>query len=302
MDIAITGSSGLIGSELVRQLSARGDRWVRVVRRAPASSDEIRWDPAAGTIDAAGLEGVDAVVNLAGENIAARRWSDAQKARIVDSRVKGTTLLASTLASAQKPPLALVSGSAIGFYGSRGDEALDERSPRGSGFLSDLVHQWEGAAHLAQEAGIRVAFARTGLVLSKEEGALVPLLRLFRLGLGGRLGPGTQWWSWITLEDEVRAIVHLIDHDITGPANLVSPEPVTNAAFTKALASALHRPAFLPVPSFGPKLVMGSELADELIFASQRIAPMVLVDSGFIFSHHELSEALDSVLHPGGHH
>jgi uncharacterized protein (TIGR01777 family) len=296
MDIAITGASGLIGSELARLLSERGDRVLRLVRRAPTSSDELRWDPTQGTIDSAGLEGIDAVVNLAGENIAARRWSTEQKAKIVDSRVKGTNLLASTIVGAQKPPRVLVSGSAIGFYGDRGDEQLDETSPAGAGFLADVVTQWEAAAAPVSEAGIRVAFARTGLVLSQDAGALVPLLRIFKLGLGGKLGSGRQWWSWITLEDDARALVHLIDHEVAGPVNLVSPSPVTNAAFTKALGTALHRPAILPVPSFGPKLVMGAELADELIFASQRIAPAVLTGSGFAFSHPQLDDALTSVL------
>lgn len=296
MDVAVTGASGLIGSRLVDALVGRGDRVLRLVRHEPRGTDEIGWDPRAGRIDAAGLEGVDAVVHLAGEPIGAKRWSAAQKATILESRVDGTALVAATLAAAQRPPKVLVSGSAIGFYGDRGDEQLDETSARGTGFLADVVVAWETATAPAEAAGVRVAHARTGLVLAPDGGALGPMLRLFRLGLGGRLGSGRQWWSWISIDDEVAALVHLLDHDVSGPVDLVAPQPVTNADFTRSLARALHRPAVLPVPAFGPRLLLGRQLADELLFASQRVAPTRLLASGFAFAHADVDTALAAVL------
>ncbi len=297
MDIAVTGATGFIGTALVDALRADGHRVATLVRRAPAAGqDAVRWDPAAGTIDAASLEGIDAVVHLAGEPIGARRWNDEVKRRILDSRVQGTDLLARTLADLDRPPAVLLSGSAIGIYGERGDEVLTERSPAGTGFLADVVTAWEAATAPAAAAGIRVAHLRTGIVLAPGGGALAKVLPLFRFGLGGRLGPGTQWWSWISLTDEVRAIRFLLDADVAGPVDLTAPQPVTNAAFTKDLGSVLGRPTVLPVPKFGPSLLLGSELATELLFTSQQVLPAVLEDAGFAFEHAALTDALRAEL------
>lgn len=297
MDVAVTGSSGLIGSALVRSLEQDGHTVVPVVRR-PARPGEraVTWDVEAGTIDAAGLEGVDAVVHLAGEGIAEKRWSAEQKARILRSRTHGTVLLAGALAGLDDPPSVLLSGSAIGYYGDRGDEVLTEASDPGDIFLSEVCVAWEAAAEQAVDAGIRTAFLRTGIVLDRHGGALAKTLPLFKLGLGGRLGPGTQWWSWISLEDEVRAIRFLLEADVAGPVNLTGPAPVTNADFTKALGRVLGRPTALPVPRFGPKLLLGGELAEQLLFASQRVQPSVLEQAGFAFSHPDVESALRAVL------
>ena len=293
MDIAVTGASGLIGSRLVAELAAGGHRPIRLVRREPtAGEDAIRWDPAAGTIDAASLEGVGAVVHLAGEGIAERRWSEAQKQRILDSRVSGTTLLATTLAGLTTPPRVLLSGSAIGFYGERGDEELTESSGPGDIFLADVCRAWEAATAPAEEAGIRVSHLRTGIVLDRHGGALAKTLPLFRLGLGGRLGSGRQWWSWIGIEDEVGAIMFLLDAEVSGPVNLTAPHPVTNAEFTRVLGRVLGRPTLLPVPSFGPKLLLGSELAEQLLFTSARVLPEALTTAGYQFRTPDLEGAL----------
>jgi len=297
MDIAVTGASGLIGTRLTDHLVANGHRVVPLVRTAPAAgTDAIQWDPAAGTIDAASLEGFDAVVHLAGEGIANKRWSAEQKRRILDSRVDGTTLLATTLAGLNRPPAVLLSGSAIGFYGDQGDTELTEDSPAGDIFLSEVCEAWETASAPASEAGIRVAHLRTGIVLDPTGGALGKTLGLFRLGLGGRLGSGRQWWSWIGIDDEVGAIAFLLDHDISGPVNLTAPNPATNAEYTKVLGRVLGRPTLLPVPSFGPKLVLGSELAEQLLFTSARVLPQVLVDAGYEFVSPDLEGALRKVL------
>lgn len=296
MDVVVSGSSGLIGTALIEALRSAGHRAIRLVRDASGSDDTVRWDPARGAIDAAGLEGVDAVVHLAGEGIATRRWSDEQKRRIRDSRVDGTTLLARTLASLQRPPRVLVSASGINYYGDRGDTVLTEEEPPADTFLARVVVEWEEATRPASDAGIRVACARSGMVLSPKGGALAKMLPLFRFGLGGRFGSGRQYWSWISLPDEVRAFVFLLENDVSGPVNLTAPRPVTNAQFTKALASVLRRPAILPVPSFGPKLVVGAELAQELLFTSSRIVPRKLLDAGFTFEHDELADALRAVL------
>lgn len=293
MDIAVTGASGLIGSRLTSTLAAAGHRVVPLVRRPlKAGEDAIAWDPAAGTIDAASLEGFGAVVHLAGEGIATRRWNDEQKARIMDSRVDGTTLLSHTVAGLDRPPAVLLSGSAIGIYGNRGDEELTEHSAPGGMFLAEVCKRWEAATATAQAAGIRVAHLRTGIVLDPHGGALAKTLPLFKLGVGGRLGPGTQWWSWIGIEDQVDAIRFLLDTDIAGPVNLTAPNPVTNAEFTKVLGRVLGRPTLLPVPSFGPKLLLGSELAEELLFTSARVLPTVLTDAGYTFHSPDLEDAL----------
>lgn len=298
MHIAVTGSSGLIGSALVPRLRAGGHEVARVVRSASPSptGETIRWDPAAGTIDAAAFEGIDAVVHLAGAGIGDKRWSDERKKVILESRTKSTDLLARTLAGLDRPPAVLLSGSAIGFYGERGDEVLTESSPRGHDFLSDVVVAWEAAAQPAVDAGIRTAFLRTGVVLSPDGGALGKLLPLFKFGVGGKLGKGDQWWSWVSIDDEVGAIEFLLTADVSGPVNITAPEPVTNAALTKALGSVLGRPTVLPVPKFGPKLLLGGELSDALLFTSARIEPEVLTAAGYTFRHPDITGALRSLL------
>lgn len=297
MDIAISGASGLIGTALSSSLKTNGHRPIALVRRAPqAGADEIRWSPSDGTIDRASLEGLDGVVHLAGAGIGDKRWSDERKAVIRSSRIDGTSLLAETLAGLDHKPDVLVSGSGIGYYGSQGDEPLTETDPAGTGFLAEVCVDWEAAAAPASEAGIRTAFIRTSLVLDDEGGSLAKQLPLFKLGLGGRFGSGQQWLSWISLRDEVRAIEFLLEHDVAGPVNLCSPNPVTNLAFTKTLGSVLKRPTVLPVPLFGPKLLFGAELVEELILASQKGVPSVLVDAGFSFEDPELEPALRRIL------
>ena len=295
MRIAITGSSGLIGSALRASLEADGHQVVPVVRDA-GRPGAITWDPAGGRLDPAGLEGLDGVVNLAGEGIGEKRWTAAQKARIRDSRTQGTTLLCEALASLSDKPRVLVSGSAIGFYGNRGDDQLTEQSGPGSGFLAELCLAWEAATAPAEAAGISVARIRTGIVLSGKGGALARMARMFKLGVGGRLGPGTQWMSWIGLADEVGAIRFLLDHPTSGPVNLTGPGPVTNAVFTKALGRVVHRPTVVPIPAFGPKLLLGGEMAEELLFYSQRVLPDVLVDAGYEFRHDDVETALLAAL------
>jgi uncharacterized protein len=296
VDVAITGSSGLIGSALVTALESAGHRVRRVVRSGQSGPGRVRWSPADGEIDTAALAGVDAVVHLAGEGIAEKRWSADQKRRIRESRTQGTRLLAEALAQLDPTPSVLLSGSAIGYYGCRGDEELGEGAGPGEGFLADVVVEWEGAAAPAAAAGIRTAFLRTGIVLATEGGALAKQLPLFKVGLGGRLGDGTQWWPWISLDDEVAAIVHLLTADVSGPVNLVAPGAVTNAEFTSTLGSVLGRPTLLPTPSFGPRLLLGRELADNLLYCSTRVVPEALAASGFTFAHPELEGALRHLL------
>ena len=297
MDIAVTGASGLIGTKLVARLKGDGHRVVPMVRTPPRpGTDAIVWDPAAGTIDADSLEGFDAVIHLAGEGIANKRWTAEQKRRILNSRVDGTTLLSVTLAGLNRPPSVLLSGSAIGFYGDQGDTELTEQSPHGDIFLADVCRAWEAATAVAEQAGIRVAHLRTGIVLDPDGGALGKTLGLFKLGVGGRLGSGRQWWSWIGADDEVGAIAFLLNHDISGPVNLTAPEPVTNADYTKVLGKVLHRPTVFPVPSFGPKILLGSELADQLLFTSARVIPKVLLDAGYEFVSPDLDDALRKAL------
>jgi uncharacterized protein (TIGR01777 family) len=266
------------------------------VRRPPRSDDEIRWDPAAEQIDAPALEGVDAVVHLAGAGIADKRWTPARKREILESRTAGTALLAGTLAKLDRPPEVLVSGSAVGWYGDGGEAVLTEQSPPGAVYLSTVCEAWEAAAAPATGAGIRTAFARTGIVLTPKGGPLAKLLPLFRLGLGGRMGGGREWWAWISLTDEVRAIRFLLDHDVSGPFNLTAPAPVRNAELTKVLARVLGRPALVPVPSFGPKLLLGADLADQLLFLSQRVEPKALTEAGFTFEHPDVETALRAEL------
>ncbi|MDJ0770805.1 MAG: TIGR01777 family oxidoreductase [Ilumatobacter sp.] len=294
MHIGVTGSSGLIGSALLEHLRAGGHQTTRIVRRA-AGAGEISWDPTKGDLDPGALAGLDAVVHLAGAGIGDHRWTDEYRRTLLDSRVDSTKLLAEAMAAADGPRV-LISGSAIGVYGDRDDEQLDEASSSGDGFLADICRAWEAATAPAEAAGIRVAHIRTGIVLSREGGALKKMLPLFRLGLGGRFGNGRQWMSWISIDDEVRAIEHLLTSGISGPVNLTAPEPVRNADFAKTLGKALGRPSFLPVPTFGPKLVLGGDLAEALLFSSQRVAPSVLVEDGFAFEHPELLGALRAIL------
>ena len=292
MNIAVTGSSGLIGTALAAALRGEGHGVVPVVRRA-ARPGEIGWDPERGTIDAEGLDGLDAVINLAGAGIADKRWTAERKALLLSSREAGTSLLARTLAGLAHPPRVLLSGSAIGIYGDRGAEVLTESSAPGEGFLPELCRAWETATRPAEEAGIRVAHLRTGLVLAPDGGMMDRLVPLFRFALGGRLGRGRQYWPWVALDDEVGAIRWLLDHDVRGPVNLTGPRPVTNAAFTRALGRAVHRPAVLPVPPFAPALLLGPELARELLFASARVVTAALEAGGYAFRHPDLASALD---------
>lgn len=297
MKIAITGATGLIGSALARSLITDGHVVLPVVRR-PVSTDEdaVRWDPSAGTIDAAALEGIDAVVHLAGAGIGDKRWSESRKREIVESRTRGTDLIARTIASLDERPSVMVSGSAIGFYGDTGDTAVDESSPAGHDFLASACVDWEAAASPATEAGIRVPLLRTGVVLTPDGGALAKLLPLFRFGLGGRMGSGRQWMSWISLADEIGAIRWLLDNDVDGPVNATAPDPVTNRGLTMALGATMHRPTFVPVPKFGPRLLLGGELADALLFTSARVLPKVLTDGGFAFQHPTIDAAFAALL------
>jgi uncharacterized protein len=299
MQVVVTGSSGPIGEALCSYLATSGHHVVRVVRR-PVRLGEVAlsWDPEAGTIDARGFEGADAVVHLAGAGVGDGRWTDSRKRVLVESRTRSTALLAGALAGLHHGPRVLVSASAIGFYGDRSDEILTEQSPPGHDFLASLCVRWEAEAVPAAEAGLRVVCARTGLVLSKDGGALPKLLPLFKLGLGGRFGSGAQWWSWITLDDEIRAIAWLLENDIRGPVNLTAPNPVTNREFTRILGAVLSRPTRLPVPRFGPRLLLGSELADALLFTSARVQPSVLESSGFPFSQSDLEVGLRHMLKP----
>ncbi len=294
MQIAVTGSTGLIGAALVRALRDEGRTVVRLVRRRPTAGDEVRWDPF-GEVDTAALEGVDAVVHLAGAGIGERRWTSCHRRQIRDSRVEGTRTLARALAGMRRPPSVLVSASATGFYGDTGDDAVDEGAPGGTGFLAEVCRDWEAAARPAAEAGIRVVHPRTGLVLAREGGLLGKTLPLFRAGMGGRLGTGRQWMSWISIADQVAALLFLIDGDLDGPVDLTAPEPVTNTVYTQTLGQALHRPALLVVPAAALRLALGG-FADEAALISNRVLPTRLVKAGFRFRHPDLASALADIL------
>jgi uncharacterized protein (TIGR01777 family) len=295
--IAVTGASGLVGRALVPALRRRSIEVLRLVRRTPSAPDEVGWDPDAGTIDVEGLQGVAGVIHLAGDNIASGRWTEAKKAKIRDSRVRGTALLAGALAELSPRPRVMVSASAIGYYGARGDEPLDESAPQGSGFLASVCGQWEAAAHVARDAGIRVVHPRIGVVLAADGGALAKMKLPFLIGLGGRIGDGRQYMSWITLEDLVSALVFALEHDtLEGPVNFVSPTPVTNADFTATLARVLKRPAVLSVPNFALRLGAGSEMANEMLIGGARVIPALLHGHGFRWEHTTLEPALRSLL------
>lgn len=298
MKIAVTGASGLIGSALVPALRADGHEVVRLVRRTPSAPDEVRWDPTAGTVDRAGLEGVQAGIHLAGAGVGEHRWTESYKRVIRESRVDGTRTFAAALASLDPLPAVLLSGSAIGYYGDTGDTAVDESAPAGSDFLARVCVDWEASTAAAEAAGIRVVHLRTGLVMSPKGGAMQRMLPLFRLGVGGKLGSGRQYWSWIALADEVGAIRHLLTAEQTsGPVNLTAPTPVTNAEFTRALAQVVHRPAVLPVPAFALKAVLGEFSHD--VLGSQRVLPRALQASGYAFADPDLVPALRTVVAAG---
>jgi conserved hypothetical protein TIGR01777 len=291
MTVAISGSSGFIGSALVHRLEKRGARVLRLVRRPARSTREVSWDPARGSIDAGALEGIDALINLAGESLA-QRWTDDVKREIKESRVRGTLLLAKTLASMSVKPRAFLSGSAIGVYGDRAGELLDETSAPGNDFLASVCKEWEAATAPAAEAGVRVVNLRTGLVLGRDGGALPKILLPFRVGLGGKLGSGHQWMSWIALTDYTDVVAFLLTMEsIGGPVNMVSVNPVTNEEFTQAVARVLGRPALFTVPAFAMKLVLG-EMAQDTVLASQRVMPRRLLDAGFDFACPTLESAL----------
>ena len=295
MIVAITGSNGLVGSALVSSLRARGDRVIPIVRRAPlGTEDALRWEPTTGAITPTRSAIADAVVHLAGESVTAGRWTAARKARIRDSRVAATARLAHTLSRATPPPRVLVCASAIGYYANRRDEVLIENSPPGTGFLAQVCREWEAATAPAMARGIRVVNLRIGLVLSPAGGALAKMLTPFRLGLGGVIGDGAQWMSWIALADLIGAIHHaLATEPLHGPVNAVAPTPVTNAEFTRTLGRVLGRPTtILRVPAFAARLAFGGEMADELLLTSQRVMPARLQASGFTFRHPTLEGAL----------
>ena len=285
--IAVTGSSGLIGSALVGHLRSEGHTVQRLVRRKAVAPDEIQWDPKTGSVDLAPLVGIDAVIHLAGANVGDHRWTKKYRAEILNSRLLGTTTIAQAVAAVK--PKVFLSGSAIGFYGETGNRAVSESDRGGDDFLSAVCREWEAAADLATD--VRTVKIRTGLVLEPTGGALGKMLPLFRFGLGGKIGSGKQWWSWITLHDEIRAICHLLESDLEGPVNLTSPNPVTNQEFTAALARALHRPALFPVPGIALKTVLGGFSSE--ILGSKKVLPSALTDSGFTFDYPHLITALE---------
>jgi uncharacterized protein (TIGR01777 family) len=296
MKIAITGASGLVGTSLIKELKSSGHQILRLVRHVPKSPDEVRWDIAKGEIDSAALEGIDAAINLAGDNVAEGRWTDEKKKSIRDSRVLGTRLLVSALTKLDPKPRVLVSASAIGIYGDRGDEVVDESSAWGDGFLADVCKEWEAETKPAVDAGIRVVCPRIGAVLSNKGGAFPKLVLPFRLFAGGKIGSGTQYFSWITLEDLVRMIVaSLTDEQYVGPINAVSPEPVTNAELARRLGEKMSRPSFFTVPEFVLKVALG-QMAEETALSSTRVAPTRLKELGFEFESPTLDSALEKLL------
>ncbi len=299
MRVAVTGSSGLVGSRLCALLSLEGHEVVRFVRNKPMedAANLVWWTPAEGVKTPENLEKTDAVIHLAGESVGRFRWSAALKKEIWDSRIEGTNRLVECFGRLSRPPKSFVSASAIGFYGNRGDEVLTENSVQGGGFLSELSAAWENSAQKAASIGIRVVTPRIGMVLAREGGALAKMLPAFKMGLGGRIGSGKQWVSWVTLEDLANLLVFLVKtNEITGPVNAVAPGHCTNASFTCSLARTLHRPALFPVPSAMVSAIFG-EMGKELLLSSQRVSPQLIVDMGFKFKHSDLENALPFVLH-----
>jgi uncharacterized protein (TIGR01777 family) len=284
--IAVTGASGLIGSALVGQLKSEGHTVQRLVRRSPISSDEVQWDPQSGFVDLQPLDGVDAVIHLAGVGVGDKRWSRKYKAEILNSRLLGTTAIAAAVTELK--PAVFISASAIGWYGESGNRAVVETDRYGDDFLATVCREWEGAADLAGD--IRTVKLRTGLVLDPTGGALGKMLPLFRFGLGGKLGSGKQWWSWITLHDQIRAIIFALENPISGPVNLTTPNPVTNQEFTSALARAMHRPALFPAPAIALKIALGGFSSE--ILGSKKVVPHVLQEAGFVWDYPHISEAL----------
>jgi uncharacterized protein (TIGR01777 family) len=297
MKILVTGSTGLVGSALVDFLAEQGHEVRKLVRTEPTSAeDEIHWSPDTGSIDKAGLEGLDAVVHLAGENLASGKWTAEKKARIRNSRVEGTGLLCESLSELAQPPKALMCSSAIGYYGNRGDAVVNEGAFSGSGFLADVCHEWEAATGAATEAGIRVVNLRIGVVLSPDGGALAKMLPPFRMGSGGKLGNGKQYISWIALDDVVEVIHHVLTQDgLHGPVNAVTPHAVTNSEFTKTLGRVLNRPTLFGMPAFMVRSIFG-EMADEMLLASTRVEPSRLVETAYTYHYPELEDALRHLL------
>ena len=294
MRVAVTGASGLVGTALTEHLIGAGHHVRTLVRRAPSRASEVRWDPATGEIDRDSLTDIEAIVHLAGAGIGDRRWTPEYKRLIRASRVAGTRLIASTAATLPSRP-AVLSSSAVGYYGDTGDRAVDETAPSGEGFLASVCREWEEATEPAERADLRVVHLRSGVVLSTKGGPLARQLPVFRLGLGGRNGPGTQYISWVAIDDTVRAVDHLLRSELRGPVNLTSPGAVTNAEYAKALGRALHRPTTV-TPMLGPRLLFGRELADTLLLIGQRVVPSALSGDGFRFSFTRLDEALDHLL------
>jgi uncharacterized protein (TIGR01777 family) len=294
MNVLISGATGLIGSALIPELEAGGHGVTRL-SRSQSGPDTIRWDPEAGTIEG-DLEGTDAVVHLAGESIAQGRWNPQKKQQILESRVKGTRLLAEKISGLPTPPKVMVSASAVGYYGDRGDEVLTEESSSGTDFLAGVCREWEAAAEPARQGGIRVVHPRLGIVLSPKGGALGTTLPIFKLGGGGKIGGGNQWWSWVALDDVVGSIVHaLTEETVEGPVNVGSPNPMTNAGYTKVLGKVLGRPTILPLPAPAARAVLG-EVADALLLASQRMEPARLEATGYTFRYPQLEGALRHLL------
>ena len=296
MRVLVSGSTGLIGTSLVEALQAASHTPARLLRSGTDDHTEaVFWAPASGEFSPDSLEDIDAVVHLAGEPIADKRWSEAQKTRILESRTTTTALLAHAIAAAKNPPAVFLSGSAIGFYGDRGDEQLSEVSSSGEGFLAEVVRAWEHAAAPAHTS-TRLAYLRTGVVLSPDGGALEAQLPFFKLGIGGRIGDGRQWLSWISIQDMVQGIIWLLDNDVSGPVNMTAPNPVTNAEFTKTLGQVLGRPTILPTPKAVMWAKFGRELTQQLLYASQRVEPAALLAGGYQFRQPELAGALQSIL------
>ena len=289
--IAITGASGLIGTSLVGHLKSEGHTVQRLVRRKAVAADEVQWDPAQGYVDLEPLRGVDAVIHLAGAGVGDKRWTKKYRAEILNSRLLGTTAIAGAVNEIK--PATFISASAIGWYGESGNRAVVESDRSGDDFLAAVCREWEGAADIAAH-DVRTVKIRTGLVLDPTGGALGKMLPLFRLGLGGKLGPGTQSWSWITLHDQIRAICHLLESKVSGPVNLTSPNPVTNQEFTAALARAMHRPAIFPAPAIALKIALGGFSSE--ILGSKKVTPQVLMDDGFVFDYPNIVNALSALI------